>query len=181
MKTVKQFMMEQLIVFGKLYQLPNVPSPEYLEALQVALRSYGWKLGDFRKVLSQLTQDDSYAETARFGKYPTIHDFLRVKKAMDSTPFYTALAAYLSGDWWEKENVKKLATPEQNNALVLAGGLNILFQRATGEKSTPVYKLVELVAKNELEAPLEKIDTTNRIGGPAAMYQITDLTKGNKE
>ena len=179
-KTAKQYMMENLIIFGKLYQLPN-PAPEYLEALQAALRSYGWTLGDFRHALSQLTKDDTYAETARFGKYPTIHDFLRIKRQTDSQPFYVALGAYLAGDWWAKDTVKRLATPEQSNAILLAGGLDNLYNRATGEKATPVYKLVELVAKNESEAPLEKIDTTNRIGGPAAMHQITDLTKGNKE
>ncbi len=181
MKTAKQFMMEQMIIFGKLYQLPSVPTPEYMEALQVALRSYGWTIGDFRQALAQLTRDDSYAETARFGKYPTIHDFLRVKKQTDSQPFYKALGAYLSGDWWEKDTIKQLATPEQHNAILLAGGLENLHARATGDKPTPVYKLVELVSKNESEAPIEKIDTTNRIGGPAAMHQITDLTKGNKE
>lgn len=180
MKTTKQYMGEQLIIFANLFQLPN-PTMEYIESLQIALRSYGWTLGDFRKALSQLTRDDAYAETARFGKYPTIHDFLRIKKQTDNQPFYTALGAYLAGDWWAKETVTQLATPEQNNALVLSGGLDNLYNRANGEKSTPVYKLVELVAKNESEAPLEKIDTTNRIGGPAAMYQITDLTKGKIE
>lgn len=175
-KTAKQYMMENLIVFGKLYQLPN-PSVDYQESLQVALRSYGWTLGDFRNALNLLTRDDAYAETARFGKYPTIHDFLRIKKTIDSAPFYTALASYLAGDWCEKENVKKLATPEQSNAILLAGGLSNLFQRANCEKSTPIHKLVELVAKNESEAPAERIDTTHRIGSPTAMAQISDLTK----
>lgn len=180
MKTAKQYMGEQLIIFANLFQLPN-PTMEYIESLQIALRSYGWTIGDFKQVLNQLIRDDSYAETARFGKYPTIHDFLRIKKQFDSQPFYSALGAYLAGDWWAKDTIKQLATAEQANAIMLAGGLDNLYNRATGDKPTPVYKLVELVAKNESEAPLEKIDTTNRIGGPAAMHQITDLTKGNKE
>lgn len=179
-KTAKQYMMENLIVFGKLYQLPN-PSVDYQESLQAALRSYGWTLGDFRNALNQLTRDDAYAETARFGKYPTIHDFLRVKKQSDSQPFYSALGAYLAGDWWAKDTIKQLATAEQANAIMLAGGLDNLYNRATGDKPTPVYKLVELVAKNEAEAPAERIDTTNRIGSPVAMAQISDMSKGGTE
>ena len=176
MKTAKQYMGEQLIIFANLFQLPN-PTMEYIESLQIALRSYGWTLGDFRQTLAQLTRDDSYAETARFGKYPTIHDFLRIKRQTDSQPFYKALGAYLAGDWWEKATINQLATPEQHTAIMLAGGLENLHARATGDKPTPVYKLVELVAKNESEAPAERIDTTHRIGSPTAMAQISDLTK----
>lgn len=175
-KTPKQIMMETFVMFGKIFQLP-FPDPDYVEAMQVALRSYGWTIGDFKRVLNQLTRDDSYAETARFGKYPTAHDFLRIKKQIDSQPFYSALGAYLSGDWWAKDTIKQLATPEQANAIVLAGGLDNLYNRATGDKPTPVYKLVELVAKSEAESPVEKIDTAHRIAAPVAMNQISDLTK----
>lgn len=179
-KTPKQLMMESFVMFGKMFQLP-FPDPDYVEAVQIALRSYGWTIGDFKQVLNQLTRDDSYAETARFGKYPTIHDFLRIKKQFDSQPFYSALGAYLAGDWWAKDTIKQLATAEQANAIMLAGGLDNLYNRATGDKPTPVYKLVELVAKNEAEAPAERIDTTNRIGSPVAMAQISDMSKGGTE
>lgn len=175
-KTVKQFMMEELIVFSQLYQLP-LPAPEYVEALQIGLRAYNWKLSDFKRVVSHLLQDDVYAETARFGKYPTLYDFLRVKKQIDSQPFYRALSAYLAGDWWEKDTIKELATPEQANAIYLSGGLENLYARATGDKPTPVYKLVELVAKNESDAPVELIDTSRQIGGPSSIKQLMNSIK----
>lgn len=171
-KTAKQKMMESLIAFGKLYQLP-MPSADYLETLQTALRAYKWRLSDFNNVLNQLVKDDTYAEIARFGKYPTIHDFLRIKQRLDSKPFYDALSAYLSGAWWEKENVLALATPAQSNALLLAGGLQNLYGRATGDISTPVYKLIDVVAAKESEAPEELIDVGHRIGAPASLQQIT--------
>lgn len=171
-KSVKQYMMEDLIMFGKMYQL-QYPDPDYVEVLQIALRNHGWTLGNFRNALNQLTYDDTYAETAKFGKYPTIHDFLRIKKQSDSQPFYSALSAYLSGDWREKDTIKQIATPEQHNAILLAGGLENLYARATGDKPTPICKLVALVAKNESEVPATRIDTTHRVGGPASMQQIT--------
>lgn len=172
MKTARQYMTEYLISFGKMYQL-NRPEPEYIETIQSALRSYGWKVSDLQKVLKQLLHDDSYAELARFGKYPTIHDFLRIKQRLDSKPFYDALSAYLSGAWWEKENVLALASPAQSNALLLAGGLQNLYGRATGDISTPVYKLIDVVAAKESESPEELIDVGRRIGAPVSLQQIT--------
>lgn len=172
MKTARQYMTEYLISFGKMYQL-NRPEPEYIETIQSALRSYGWKVSDLQKVLKQLLHDDSYAELARFGKYPTIHDFLRIKQRLDSKPFYDALSAYLSGAWWEKENVLALASPAQSNALLLAGGLQNLYGRATGDISTPVYKLIDVVAAKESETPEELIDVGHRIGAPVSLQQIT--------
>lgn len=175
-KTIKQIMMEELIFFSKLCQLP-LPEPSYLKALMIGLNSYGWKLIDFKRVLRHLAQDDAYAEIARFGKYPTLYDFLRVKKQSDSQPFYRALSAYLAGDWWEKDTIKQIATPEQANAIYLSGGLENLYARATGEKPTPVYKLVEIVAKNEADSPTEIIDTDNRIGAPQAIKRIINNFK----
>lgn len=171
MKTAKQHMLESLEAFGKLFQLPR-PTADYLETIQIALRSHNWKLSQFNNALNMLTQDAEYAETARFGKYPTIYDYLRIDKQTKSAPFYNALSKYLSGDWWEKENVMKLATTEQANALLLSGGLNNLYERATGEIKTPVYKLVDIVTRNENESPEELIDTQHRIGQPTAMAQI---------
>lgn len=171
MKTAKQHMLESLEAFGKLFQLPR-PTPEYIEAIQIALQANKWMLSDFNNALNKLTQDESYAELARFGKYPTIYDFLRVKKQNESSRFYQTLGAYLAGNWWEKETILQIATPAQINAITLAGGLENLYQRATGEKSTPVYKLLEFVTKNETETPTELIDTEHRIGAPQSMHQI---------
>lgn len=173
MKTARQYMTEYLISFGKMYQL-NRPEPEYIETIQRALRTYGWKVSDFQKALKQLLQDDSYAELARFGKYPTIHDFLRVKQRLDSKPFYDALSAYLAGAWWEKETLLALATPAQSNALLLAGGLKNLYARATGDMSIPVYKLLDIVATKESENPTEPVDFSNRIGTTSSLQQITE-------
>ena len=176
MKTAKQYMMEELLQFGIVFQLPRVELA-YLEAIQAELRARNWMLSDFKRALALLKTDATYADTARFGKYPTIHDFLRIKKQFDSQPFYTALGAYLAGDWWKKDTIKQLATAEQANAIMLAGGLDNLYNRATGDNPTPVYKLVELVAKNEAETPAGRIDTTNRIGSPVDIAQISDMTK----
>lgn len=178
-KTVKQIMMEELIVFSKLCQLP-LPEPVYLQAIMKGLHDYKWNLGDFKRALRYLTQDDSYAENAKFGRYPTLHDFLRVKKQADSQHFYRALSLYLAGDWWEKDTIKQIATPEQANAIYLSGGLENLYARATGDKPTPVYKLVEIVAKNEADSPVQIIDNSHRIGAPASMKQIMDETVKDK-
>lgn len=178
-KKAQQVMMEELVCFSQLCQLP-LPDPMYLKALMKALHAYKWTISDFKKALHYLTQDDSYAEIARFGKYPTLHDFLRVKKQADSQPFYRALSAYLAGDWWEKDTIKELATPEQANAIYLSGGLENLYARATGDKPTPVYKLVEIVSKNESDTPVEIIDNSHRIGAPASMKQIMDETVKDK-
>ena len=179
-KTAKQRMMESLIAFGKMFQLPT-PSADYVEVLQATLHTYKWKLSTFFKVLNQLVKDDSYAEIARFGKYPMIHDYLRVKRQMDSSGFYSALGSYLSGNFWERDDVLALATPEQMNAITMAVGLSNLYARATGEKPTPVYKLVDTIAKYESESPDELIDTQHRISGPTSLQQITDeLKKGLK-
>lgn len=175
-KTAKQHMMEMFLVFGKMFQLAR-PEPEYVETMQVALRSYGWKLSDFRNALGRLVKDDTYAETARFGKYPTIHDFLRVKRQNDSAKFYAALSAYLSGEWWQKDIIAAIATPEQSNAILLSGGLDNLYNRAHGDIATPVYKLIDLVAKNESDAPSEIIDTSHRIGAPRSVGEIAFLSK----
>lgn len=172
MKTAKQYLMESLIIFGQMFQLPK-PSPEYLESIQVALRAYGWTVGDFKKVLWQLVKDDSYAESARFGKYPTIHDFLRVKKQLEAQPFYTALSAYLSGDWFVKEHINKIATPAQKDALLMSGGLENLYARATDEKSTPIYKLLNLVANNE-NANNKNDNSVLTIGTPQKTLEIKD-------
>lgn len=184
-KTVKQKMLESLIAFGKMYQLPT-PSADYLETLQAALHSDTqngqpkWRLHDFHKVLNLLLRDDKYAECARFGRYPTVHDFFRIRKQIDSNDFYTALSMYLSGAWWEKDRVLSLASPAQANAIMQAGGLSCLYERAHGDIPTPVYKLVDMIAQNESEAPTEIIDTEHRIEKPQTLKQITQEFKENK-
>ena len=175
-KTTKQKMLDSLEAFGKLYQLPPVPV-DYFETLRAALHNYGWHLSEFNAALNILVKDEKYAETARFGKYPTINDYIRVRQQSQSKPFYESLSAYLAGAWWEKDNVIALANPAQQNALLLSGGLSNLYARATGEKATPVYKLLEIVAENEAEAPVERIDTEHRIGGPVSMKQIMSSIK----
>lgn len=179
-KTVKQQMMEYLIAFGKMYQLPT-PSADYLEKIQAALHAEKkkWRLQDFHRVLTILLKDDKYAVSAQFGKYPTINDYFRIKKQIDSAEFYEALSAYLSGCYWEKEHIAAIATPEQRNAITLAGGLENLYTRATGDMPTPIYKLVDIVAENELEAPAELIDTEHRISGPATLKQILNKNQIN--
>lgn len=158
--------------FGVLYQLPT-PDPEYVVGIQEYLSTQGWRLSELSNILNALVKDEKYAESAKFGKYPTINDFLRIKAQKDSQPFYEALTAYLSGCWWEKDNVLGLASPAQENAIMMAGGLSNLYQRATGDVPTPVYKLVDIITEYEAEVPTERIDTTHRIGGPATMKQIT--------
>lgn len=177
MKTAKQHMLESLEAFGKLFQLPR-PTPEYLETIQIALRANKWMLSDFNNALNQLTQDESYAETARFGKYPTIYDYIRIKKQTKSAEFYKKLGSYLSGNWWEKETLLQIATPEQRNAITLSGGLENLYKRATSEIATPVYKLLDFVSKNEDESPTEIIDLEHRMDGPQPIKQI--ISKNQK-
>ncbi|MBR2028249.1 MAG: hypothetical protein IKA10_04570 [Oscillospiraceae bacterium] len=171
-KTPRQYMTEYLISFGRMFQLPEPPA-EYIDAIYNALHAYQWTLKQFANVLNQLIHDEKYAETARFGKYPTINDFIRIKKQTESRPFYEALSAYLSGAFWEKDNVIALATPTQQNAITLAGGLKNLYNRATGDVPTPIYKLVDIVANNESESPEELIDTQHRIGRPLTIQQIS--------
>ena len=161
--------------FGILFQLP-APDPEYVMAIQEFLSSKHWKLSDLEKAFTQLVADEIYVETAKFGKYPTINDFLRVRQQTESQPFYRALSAYLAGDWWEKDTINQIATPEQRNAILLAGGLENLHARATGEKPTAIHKLLEIVAQNVAESPTELIDTSHRIGAPSTMEQIVDFT-----
>lgn len=175
-KTPKQHMTESLIQFGRLFQLPE-PSAEYVDAIYNALHSYQWTLKQFVSVLNQLVKNSKYIESARFGKYPTIYDFLHTKSQLDSKPFYDALSAYLSGEWWTKDEVLTLATPTQMNAISLSGGLSKLYERANCEISTPVYKLVDIVAENESEVPAERIDNEHRIGGPSTLKQIVNTIK----
>ena len=157
--------------FGILYQLPT-PDPEYVVSIQEYLSGQKWRLSELGYVLNALLKDEKYAESARFGKYPTINDFLRINTQRESKSFYYALSSYLSGNWWEKDNVLALATPAQINAIMQAGGLSNLYQRATGDKSTPVYKLVDIIAENESEVPTELIDTDHRIGAPTTLKPI---------
>lgn len=172
MKTPRQYMTELLIKFGRMFQLPEPPA-EYVDAIYTALHGQNWTVKQFAKVLNALINDDKYTEqSARFGKYPMISDFLRTQKRSDSKEFYDSLSAYLSGCYWEKENVLALASPAQANAIMQAGGLNNLYQRATGDMPTPVYKLVDMIAENESEAPTELIDTDHRIGAPTTLKQI---------
>lgn len=175
-KTTKQKMLESLEAFGRLFQLPPPPI-EYFETLRAALHNYGWKLSDFNAALNMLVKDEKYTETARFGKYPLISDYLRVKQISKSKLFYEALSAYLSGCWWEKDNILALATPAQENALMMAGGLSGLYQRATSDIATPVYKLIDIVTERESEAPTERIDMEHRIGAPTSMKQIINTIK----
>lgn len=170
-KTSRQYMTEFLIKFGRMFQLPEPPA-EYIDAIYTALHEQNWTLKQFAIVLNALVKDEKYTEqSARFGKYPMISDYLRVKQRSKSKEFYDALSAYLSGCYWEKETIAALASPAQKNAILQAGGLDNLYQRATGDIPTPVYKLVDIVAGNESEAPVELIDTDHRIGAP------TDLKK----
>lgn len=171
MKTAKQHMMEELLQFGIVFQLPRVELA-YLEAIQAELRARRWMLSDFKKALVFLKSDPAYADAARFGKWPTINDFLRARKEIGSKAFYVALSNYLAGDYWEKETIARIATPEQKNALTLAGGLQNLYARATGDTPTPIYKLIDLVAQNESEAPAQVIDTTRQISAPSSIGQI---------
>lgn len=157
--------------FGVLCQLP-APDPEYVIAVQEYLSAHNWRLSELNSVLNALLKDEKYAETIRFNKYPTIPDFFRIKKKTDSKPFYDALSAYLSGCFWEKENVYALASPAQANAIMQAGGLENLYQRATGDMPTPVYKLVDMIAEAESDAPTDLIDTKHRIGAPTTLKKI---------
>ena len=175
-KTVKQKMLDSLEAFGKLFQLPPVPA-DYFETLRAALHNYGWRLSEFNAVLNILVKDEKYAETARFGKYPMISDYLRIKQLQQSKPFYDALSAYLSGCFWEKDNVLALASPAQENAIMMAGGLSGLYRRTKGDIPTPVYKLINIIAENEANAPTERIDNQHRIGAPISMKQIVNLTQ----
>lgn len=170
-KNIKQQMLESLIAFGKMYQLPT-PSRDYFEVLRAVLHNYKWRLSEFNNALQMLLTDDRYADSARFGKYPTINDFLRVRQKLKSAAFYRALGEYLSGDGWKKDEVLSLATPEQKNALLTAGGLSNLYLRANGDVPTPIYKLVDIVVKNEMDAPTELIDTDHRIGTPMSFKQL---------
>lgn len=162
--------------FGTLYQLPT-PDPEYVVGIQEYLSTQRWKLSDLSNALNTLIKDEKYAESAKFGKYPTINDFLRVKQRSKSKEFYDALSAYLSGCYWEKETIAALASPAQKNAILQAGGLENLYQRATGDIPTPVYKLVDIVAENESEAPVELIDTTHRISAPTDLKKFLEKNK----
>lgn len=170
-KTSIQYMTGFLIKFGQMFQLPEPPA-EYIKAIHSALHEYKWTLGQFSQALNQLVKDEKYAESARFGKYPMISDYLRIKQRFDSKEFYDALSSYLSGNWWEKDNVLALATPAQHNAITMAGGLSNLYQRATSDTPTPVYKLVDIVVENESETPTELIDVSHRIGAPTTLKQI---------
>lgn len=180
-KTSRQYMTEFLIKFGRMFQLPEPPA-EYIDAIYTALQGYNWTTNQFATVLNELLKDEKYTEqSARFGKYPMISDYLRIKQRSESKPFYDALSLYLSGNWWAKDDVIALASPAQSNAILQAGGLSNLYQRATGEMPTPVYKLIDVVAENESEVPTELIDTEHRIGKPQSLKQITqELTKGLK-
>jgi len=176
-KTPRQYMTELLIKFGRMFQLPEPPA-EYVDSIYNALHGQQWTLRDFSTVLNQLVTDTTYTEqSARFGKYPMISDYLRLKHRSESKPFYDALASYLSGNWWEKDNVLALASPEQSNAILQAGGLSNLYQRANSDKPTPVYKLVDVISENESETPTELIDTSHRIGAPTTLKQITEVLK----
>lgn len=159
--------------FGILSQLPT-PDPEYVVSIQEYLSAQKWRLTDLSNVLNFLLKDEKYAESAKFGKYPTIHDFLRIKQRVDSKEFYDALSSYLSGNWWGKDAVLALATPAQYNAITMAGGLSNLYQRATSDTPTPVYKLVDIVAENESETPIEFIDVSHRIGNPMMLKQLAN-------
>lgn len=172
-------MTELLIKFGRMFQLPEPPA-EYVDSIYNALHGQNWTVKQFAAILNQLVTDKAYTEqSARFGKYPMISDYLRVKKQSESKEFYESLSAYLSGCYWEKENIASLATPEQRNAITLAGGLENLYQRATGNMPTPVYKLIDIITENELEAPAELIDTEHRISGPATLKQILNKNQIN--
>ena len=164
-KTTKQKMMESLVLFGRLYQLEK-PTQEYFEALRSVLHSRKWRLSEFNKVLNILLKDDKYAELARFGKYPTINDFFRIKQKIDNKPFTDALSLYLSGCYWEKENVLTLATPAQLNAIEASGGLSAMYSRANGNYAIPVEKIVDSILVNESVGLTKNIDTNHRIGGP---------------
>ena len=165
-------MTEFLIKFGQMFQLPEPPA-EYIKAIYDALHEYKWTIKQFASVLNELVKDEKYTEqSARFGKYPMISDYLRVKQRYESKPFYDALSAYLSGAWWEKDNVIALASPAQANAIMQSGGLSNLYQRATGDMPTAVYKLVDIVAETESEVPTELIDTNHRISAPQTIKQI---------
>lgn len=177
-KTAIQYMQEILNKFRILMQLPPL-EPEYIVCIQMELRARKWRLSDFKKAVDSLMQDEKYAAEARFGKYPTIQDFLRVRSTTASKAFYAALARYLQGDWWEKETVLNLATGPQLNALTLAGGLGNLYDRAHADYATPINKLLDLVAENEGEAPVEIIDEKRQLAAPiTAGDAIQDLLKG---
>ena len=173
-KTSRQYMTELLIKFGYAFQLPEPPA-EYVDAIHTALHE--WTIKQFTTVLNRLASDEKYAESARFGKYPMLFDFLRIKQQIKSKPFYDTLTAYLSGEWWLKEDVIASATPEQMNAITIAGGLSKLYERANAEMATPVYKLVDIVAQNESDAPSDLIDTGHRIGAPQTLKQIINAQK----
>lgn len=171
-KTPRQYMTELLIKFGRMFQLPEPPA-EYVDAIYTAIHGQEWTIKQFAVVLNTLVTDEKYTEqSARFGKYPMISDYLRIKHRSDAKDFYDSLSAYLSGCFWEKENVLKYASPAQKNAIMQAGGLENLYQRATGDMPTPVYKLIDIISQNESETPTELIDTGHRIGAPTTLKQI---------
>lgn len=173
---VTETIIKMFTKFGVLYQLPT-PDPEYVLAIQEYLSLHRWHLSDISSVLNALLKDEKYAESAKFGKYPTPNDFFRIKHRSDSQDFYDSLSAYLSGAYWEKENVLKYATSAQINAIMQVGGLEHLYQRATGDIPTPVYKLVDMVAETESEVPIELIDTEHRLGKPQTLKQIEERPK----
>jgi hypothetical protein len=173
----KNYLTQLLFVFGKLFQLSK-PEAEYIEALYMALHNYGWTTADLKRVINELTRDEKYVEISRFGKYPTIADFVRVKHELDSKPFYDALRAYLSGDWWMKEEIWELATDEQKIAIEYNGGLTKLWERATDStsKQIPVYKLIESVQKSE---PVQDKDMFLRLPMLEKTDNIKQLTENN--
>lgn len=171
-KTPRQYITEFLIKFGRMFQLPEPPA-EYIDAIYTAIHGQNWTIKDFLNVLNKLVHDERYTEqSARFGKYPMISDYFRIKRQIDSQPFYESLTMYLSGCWWEKENCSALASPGQKQAIIQAGGLENLYQRATGDMATPVYKLVDIISTNESDMTQESINTNQCIDAPAEMKQI---------
>lgn len=178
-KTPRQYMTELLIKFGRMFQLPEPPA-EYVDSIYNALHGQNWTVKQFAAVLNQLVTDEKYTEqTARFGKYPMMSDYLRLNKQSKSKEFYESLSAYLSGCYWEKEHIAAIATPEQKNAITMAGGLENLYTRANGDIPTPVYKLIDIVTENESEAQTDLIDTDHRIGAPTTLKQIANKNQIN--
>lgn len=171
-KTARQYMTELLIKFGYAFQLPE-PQAEYIDTIYNALHENKWTIKEFANVLNILVSDTEYSKSARFGKYPILYDFLRIKKQIKSKDFYDTLSSYLSGEWWKKDEILAIATEAQMNAITTSGGLSKLYERANGEMSTPVYKLMDIVSRNESDSPTEIIGTDNRIGAPKTLKQIT--------
>lgn len=79
MDKAKKYILNELLRLATAYSMAEKPAKEYLNLLATKFHDDNWKGVELHWTVDALLTDKEYAENAKFGRYPSYADFVRLR------------------------------------------------------------------------------------------------------